>query len=41
MKTIKVIIFEDNRSLRQVRYQIINGSNGFQCAGAFYRLVKI
>jgi len=35
MKNIKVIIFEDNRSLRQGLYQLINGSEGFQCVGAF------
>ena len=35
MKTIKVIIFEDNRSLRQGLYQLIGGSDGFQCVGAF------
>ena len=35
MKTIKVIIFEDNRSLRQGLYQLISGSDGFQCLGAY------
>jgi DNA-binding NarL/FixJ family response regulator len=35
MKNIKVIIFEDNRSLRQGLYQLISGSEGFQCVGAF------
>src|SRR5258705_5872711 len=32
---IKVAIFEDNRSLRQGLYQLINGSDGFECVGAF------
>lgn len=32
---IKITIFEDNKSLRQGLYQLINGSEGFECAGAF------
>lgn len=32
---IKVTIFEDNHSLRVGLYQLINGSDGFQCVGAF------
>lgn len=32
---IKVAIFEDNNSLRQSLYQLINGSDGFTCVGAF------
>lgn len=32
---IKVTIFEDNNSLRQSLYQLINGSEGFRCVGAF------
>jgi len=32
---IKVAVFEDNRSLRQGLYQLINGSEGFSCVGAF------
>ena len=36
MKTdIRVTIFEDNKSLRFGLYQLINGSEGFTCAGAF------
>ena len=35
MKNSRVIIFEDNRSLRQGLYQLISGSEGFQCVGAF------
>jgi len=32
---IKVAIFEDNKGLRQGLFQLINGSDGFQCVGAF------
>lgn len=32
---IKVTVFEDNRSLRQGLYQLINGSEGFTCVAAF------
>jgi len=32
---IRVTIFEDNNSLRIGLYQLINGSEGFQCVGAF------
>lgn len=32
---IKVTVFDDNKTLRQGLYQLINGSEGFQCAGAF------
>lgn len=32
---IKVVIFEDNKTLRQGLYQLINGSEGFACVGAF------
>jgi DNA-binding NarL/FixJ family response regulator len=35
MKEIRIAIFEDNRSLRQGLEQLINGSAGFICAGAF------
>ncbi len=31
---IKVLIFEDNLSLRNSLYQLINGSEGFKCVGA-------
>ena len=34
-KEIRVTIFEDNKSLRQGLYQLINGSEGFVCTGAF------
>jgi DNA-binding NarL/FixJ family response regulator len=33
--SIRVTIFEDNNSLRNGLYQLINGSEGFTCAGAF------
>jgi DNA-binding NarL/FixJ family response regulator len=32
---IRVTIFEDNNSLRQSLYQLINGSDGFKCVGSF------
>jgi DNA-binding NarL/FixJ family response regulator len=32
---IKVVIFEDNRSLREGLAAMIGGTNGFQCIGAF------
>ncbi len=32
---IRVVIFEDNKSLRNGLYQLIEGSEGFVCAGAF------
>lgn len=35
MKTINVAIFEDNRILRQGLVQLINGSAGFKCTGAY------
>ena len=35
MKTVRVIIFEDNRNLREGLFQLINGSPGFERVGAF------
>jgi DNA-binding NarL/FixJ family response regulator len=32
---IRVAIFEDNSSMREGLFQLINGSNGFICTGAF------
>ena len=32
---IKVVIFEDNNNLREGLFQLINGSDGFECVGAF------
>lgn len=32
---IKVTIFEDNRNLREGLFQLIDGSDGFNCVGAF------
>ncbi len=32
---INVAIFDDNRILREGLFQLINGSEGFQCVGAF------
>lgn len=33
--SIKVAIFEDNNSLRNGLYQLIDGSNGLECVGAY------
>jgi DNA-binding NarL/FixJ family response regulator len=33
--SIKVTIFEDNRNLREGLFQLIDGSEGFRCVGAF------
>ena len=38
---IKVTIFEDNKSLRLGLYQLINGSEGFECAGAFENCLNL
>ena len=35
MSTIKVVIFEDNTNLRRGLTTLINGSNGFECIGAY------
>jgi DNA-binding NarL/FixJ family response regulator len=35
MNTIKVVLFEDNTGLRNMLYQLINGSEGFECVGAY------
>ena len=32
---IRVAIFEDNNSLREGLYQLVNGSSGFTCVGAY------
>ena len=32
---IKVAVFEDNSNMREGLFQLINGSNGFICTGAF------
>jgi DNA-binding NarL/FixJ family response regulator len=33
--SIRVAIFDDNNSLRKSLYQLIDGSDGFKCVGAF------
>jgi len=38
---IKVTIFEDNKSLRMGLYQLINGSEGFECGGAFENCLNL
>jgi DNA-binding NarL/FixJ family response regulator len=39
--SIRVTLFEDNKSLRQSLYQMINGSEGFVCAGAFENCLEL
>ena len=41
MKNIKVVIFEDNTNLRRGLTTLINGSDGFECAGAFGNCDKL
>jgi len=38
---IKVAIFEDNHNLRVGYYQLINGTEGYQCVGAFENCSKL
>ena len=35
MNNIRVAIFEDNNNMREGLFQLINGSQGFTCTGAF------
>jgi DNA-binding NarL/FixJ family response regulator len=35
MNTIRVIIFEDNKHLRESLYYLVNGTEGFNCAGSY------
>lgn len=35
MKNIKVVIFEDNRNLREGLIHLVQGTPGFECTGAF------
>lgn len=41
MNKIKVAIFEDNTNLRRGLTTLINGSNGFECVGAFGNCDKL
>jgi DNA-binding NarL/FixJ family response regulator len=41
MTTVRVIIFEDNRNLREGLFQLINGTPGFECVGAFANCTDI
>lgn len=34
-ETVKVVVFEDNKHLRESLYLLIDGQPGFECAGAF------
>jgi DNA-binding NarL/FixJ family response regulator len=38
---IRVVIFEDNKSLRNSLYQLINGTDGFECVGAFENCLNL
>ncbi len=35
MSDIKVVIFEDNKHLRESLYYLVNGTEGFSCTGSF------
>jgi len=35
MKEIRVVIFDDNTQLRETMFDLIDGSEGFTCSGAF------
>jgi DNA-binding NarL/FixJ family response regulator len=39
--SIRVAIYEDNRNLREGLYQLIDGTDGFQCVGAFANCDRI
>lgn len=41
MTTVRVVIFEDNRSLREGLFQLINGTPGFECVGTFANCTDI
>ncbi len=41
MNNIKVVIFEDNTNLRRGLSTLINGSDGFECVGAFGNCDKL
>src|SRR5574339_408392 len=38
---IRVTIFDDNRSVRQGLNQLLNGSQGYECAGAFENCLNL
>ena len=39
--SIRVVIYEDNRNLREGLFQLIDGTNGFRCVGAFANCDRI
>src|SRR6187401_1928308 len=41
MKEIRVIIFEDNRNLREGLFYLLESANGFICAGAFAHCERV
>jgi DNA-binding NarL/FixJ family response regulator len=41
MKEIRVVIFEDNRSLRESLFNLLESTEGFICAGAFAHCERV
>jgi len=41
MKDIRVIIFEDNRNLREGLFNLLESSDGFTCAGAYANCERV
>lgn len=41
MKEIRIAIFEDNRSLREGLFNLLESSDGFTCAGAFAHCERV
>ena len=41
MKEIRVAIFEDNRSLRESLFNLLESAEGFTCAGAFAHCERV
>src|SRR4030095_5342507 len=41
MKDIRVIIFEDNRNLRESLFNLLESADGFTCAGAFAHCERV
>src|SRR5215510_13196072 len=41
MMEIRVIVFEDNRNLRESLFNLLESSSGFMCAGAFAHCERV
>lgn len=41
MKDIRVILFEDNRNLRESLFNLLDSSNGFTCVGAYANCERV